>query len=69
MFQEIVGDEVYSDGIVWKEGVYPVEAFYNACLDLAKPISWPGMYAEKLEGDGTAAVDDWMMDLGLERVA
>lgn len=70
LFRSIVGDALVSTGRgVWSEGRWTADAFYNAFRTREKRIRWPGRFLAALQEQHEYAVDDWLLDEGLERVA
>jgi hypothetical protein len=57
--------QLRSDGARWKEGVYAVDAFYDAYRKSRKH-RWPGRRLRKIYDDG--GLEDWLIDEGLERM-
>lgn len=68
-FLTVVGDALVSDGSKWKpQGRYESIVFYNAFRkSRAKRLRWPGRFVNELYARGAeTAVEDWLMDQGLE---
>lgn len=70
IFREHVGEVLVSVGKKgsWKKGEWSANAFYNAFRRRQEGEKrWPGKYVETLSYAGDSAVDDWLIDQGLER--
>lgn len=65
LFRLLLGDKLRSDGAQWREGVYAVDAFYDAYRKTRKH-RWPGRRLKKIHDD--MGLEDWLIDEGLERV-
>jgi hypothetical protein len=49
LFQSIVGEEMTSDGSVWKKGTFPADVWYDALRkNKERPMRWPGKFVEQL---------------------
>ena len=62
----IEGSRLSSDGSVWDEGTWSVDAFYDAFRkrQRGKPLQWPGLYVSGMAE--TNGVEDWLYAQGLE---
>lgn len=70
LFRELVGDALISHGGQWREGKFTADAFYDAYRKREKRIRWPGRFLDSIYTAGSdPALDDWLTDQGLERVA
>lgn len=65
LFRLILGDKLRSDGNRWREGVYPVDAFYDAYRK-TRNHRWPGRRLRKIFDDN--GLQDWLIDEGLEQL-
>lgn len=63
-FRGLLGDKLRSDGTKWREGVYDVDAFYDAYRKIRKH-RWPGLRLQKIEDD--LGLENWLIDEGLEQ--
>lgn len=67
-FRYFVGNEITSSGERWREGRFTADAFYTAFRKQQQKIRWPGRFLDALYASGAEqAIDDWLLDQGLER--
>lgn len=70
-FVAVVGEHLYSHGSErFRAGTFSALAFYDAFRKKKpKPIRWPGKLVNELYNSGEdQAVDDWLLDQGVERI-
>lgn len=68
LFSEIVGGALTSEGHGrWGKGRWTADSFYTAFRKREKRVRWPGRLLQRLDEQGGCAVDDWLLDEGLER--
>lgn len=65
LFEEHIGDKLKSWGGAYNTGTFSAPQFYDL-FHKGKKIQWPGRYLAHL--DEYEGVDDWLANLGLERV-
>lgn len=72
LFVGLVGAKLKSNGPRWNKGIWSSRDFYNAYRKpwgKRKVMRYPGRYLESVIGNrDESALDDWMLDQGLERV-
>lgn len=65
----VITTTIRSDGSAFTKGKFGADQFYDAFRRREKAIKWPGKYLASLDAAApTCGVDDWLMNLGLERV-